>query len=174
MTATISGKTTDESVERVSMARNTATVTGAGYHRALLDAECLSDSVREFRDAVLHVGERLKLDGRRDMLAEKRTNPLTYMAKLYLAGRRAHLPKNWALKLIAWQRLLVERLWATDFKPIEALAEAEQAAEHCANVMHLRYLHQRTAEARRAWEDAEAKEQAASMELLTAMGRDAL
>src|SRR6187551_1287652 len=104
MTTTNAVSRSGRARERVSMARNTAAVTPPAYHRALLSAECLSESVREFRRAVLHVGNRLPLDGRRDMLAEKRTNPLSYMVKLFVAGKHAGMTRGWALRLVAWQR----------------------------------------------------------------------
>ena len=154
--------------ERVSMDRMVPAVTPPTYHRALLDAELLSESVREFREAVLHVGNRLPLEGRRDMLSEKRTNPLTYMVKLLVAGRRAGLRRGWALRLIAVQRLMVERLWADDRTSIHELELREQAAENRANLLRDQRRFDRSPATYEKWIAAELDHAAAHQDMLCA------
>lgn len=143
---------------------------GAAYPNLALLLEDASD---EFRALLLGVGQRCQLPGRADMLAGKRISPHGYATLLLLAMRQAGLGRADAERWIVFNRVLIERLWASDRTPLHTLERQEQQAEDTADQAQLLY-HQARCEtdprvrddARRALYDARLREVSCELAVL--------
>jgi hypothetical protein len=131
-----------------------------------------SDSLRTFRSLTDGLSNRLEMPSLEPMRAGMVNNPISLMRRFLIAMREAGLPKERALRVLAWLQTEINARWPMEQTSLAVLRERAARAEGEANVRELRCLQEKSAITLREEIQSATTELVAKMQLLARLERE--